>query len=175
MPFISRRFRRPKAQLEIKLEEATPPSETSGGVVRLQVTLLPLEAFRVRGGSLELALLTTRFAPTALDGYHEYTSERIYHTATLGQTIHAVADEMLRYPVTLRLPGVPPPDSRPARRQWQARARFEIDGYRGLWAARVLRDVSPLKGGAPTVDGSGFLPLYEFGGNGSHSRQSPSH
>ena len=159
MPSLPRRFRRPQAELRIELSEPTPPDELSGGVVRLRITLLPQEPFRIRCGRLELALLTTRFTRTTLDGYYEYTSERVYQTGVLCETVAAHPRKSLLHSAELRLPDAPPPDSRPARRQWQARARFEVEGYRELWAARTLRDVSPRQGGAPVVDGSGFLPL----------------
>ena len=162
---LPRRFRRPRAELRVGLSEPTPPDEYSCGVARLQATLLPLEPFRVRCGRLELALLTTLFSRTALDGYHEHSSERVYQTVLLCKDYQARKDESLLFHADLRLPDAPHHESRPARRQWQARARIEIYGYRELWATRVLCDVSPPKGGAPTVDGSGFLPLYEFGGN----------
>ena len=152
--------------MRLELSDPTPPDEHSGGVVRLQVTLLPLTSFRVRCGRLELSLLTTRFSPTALDGYLEHTSEKVYQTAVLCEKAAAHPGDVLLYSAELRLPQTPPPDSRPVRLHWQARARFEMDGYRELWAARILSDVSPRQGGAPVVDGSGFLPLYEFGADG---------
>ena len=158
MPPILRRFRRPKAELGVGLSELTPPEDNSGGVVRVQVILSPGESFLVRRGRLELSLLTTLFSPTALDGYHENTSSKLYQTVTLCQNVDARAGEALVHSAELRLPEAPPPDSRPARREWQAKARFDIDGYRELWAGRVLRDVSPRQGGAPVVDGAGFLP-----------------
>ncbi len=162
---LPRRFRRPRAELRIELSEPTPPDGYSGGVARLEATLLPLEPFRVRCARLELALLTTLFSRTALDGYHEHSSEKVYQTALLCEDFQARKDEPLFIHADLRLPDAPRHESRPARRQWQAKARIETYGYRELLAARVLCDVSPPKGGAPTVDGSGFLPLYEFGGN----------
>ena len=161
MPWLPRRFRRLKAELRIQPDESTPPDEHSGGVVRLQVKLLPLEPFRIRSGRLELALLTTRFSRTALDGYHEHTAEKVFHTAVLCESAAAYPGEVLSYPAALLLPDAPPPDSRPTRRQWQARARFEADGYRPLQATRILRDADR-QPGAPVVDGRGFLPLYEF-------------
>lgn len=75
-----------------------------------------------------------------MDGYHEHTSARLYRAE-------------------LHLPAAPPPDSRPARREWQAEARFEVDGFRELRTARILRDVSPPHGGPPVVDGRDFLPI----------------
>ena len=167
MPRLPRRFRRPKAELRLELDESTPPELESGGVVRLQVNLLPLELFQIRCGRLELALLTTRFSPTLLDGYHEHTAEKILQTTLLCETTAARPGKVLPYSASLRLPYAPPAsaDSRPARQQWQARARFDTDGYRELQAARLLPATNSQTDAAPTVDGHGFLPLYEFRAN----------
>ena len=161
MPGLPRRFRRLRAELRIELDESTPPDLASGGVLRLRVELLPMEPFRVRCGRLELALLTTRFSRTALDGYLEYTSEEVFQTAVLCERTEAYQGKALLYSADLLLPYPPPAptDSRPIRRQWQARARFEADGYRELQATRFLLDGSPRQGGAPAVDGRGFLPI----------------
>jgi len=169
MPRLPRRLRRPQAGLLIELSKDTPPEHESGGVARLQVSLLPLESFRIQCGRLELALLTTLFSRTALDGYHEHTAERTFQTAVLCESTLAYPGKALLYSADLLLSHNPPipPDSRPTRRQWQARARFEADGYRELQATRVLLDASPRQGGAPVVDGSGFLPLYEFRTDGN--------
>ena len=169
MPRLPRRLRRPQAGLLIELSKDTPPEHESGGVARLQVSLLPLESFRIQCGRLELALLTTLFSRTALDGYHEHTAERTFQTAVLCESTLAYPGKALLYSADLLLPHNPPipPDSRPTQRQWQARARFEADGYRELQATRVLLDASPRQGGAPVVDGSGFLPLYEFRRDGN--------
>ena len=130
----------------------------------MQVSLLPLESFRIQCGRLELVLLTTLFSRTALDGYLEHTSEEVFHTAVLCENTAASPGKALLYSADLLLPDKPPmsPDSRPTRRQWQARARFEAGGYRELQATFVLLDPSPQQDGSPVVDGSGFLPLYEF-------------
>ena len=150
--------------MRIELNESTPPGCSSGGVVRLQVKLLPLEPFQIRSGRLELALLTTRFSRTALDGYLEHTSEKVFRTAFLCESTATYPGKALMYSADLLLPNKPPipPDFRPTRQQWQARARFEADGYRELERSRFLLDASPRQGGSPVVDGSGFLPLYEF-------------
>lgn len=154
------RFRRPRAELRIEGEDSTPPDNSTGGVVRLRVELLPLEQLRVGSAWLELALLTTHFARTVLDGYHEHTSETVYQTFSICENVQAQAGAELFYHVDMRLPDVPPYDgSRPARRQWQVRARMVVDGHRPLLAERILRDVSPQGSGAPVVDGRGFLPL----------------
>ena len=114
----------------------------------------------MRSGRLELALLTTHFAPTVLDGYHEYTSEKRYQTIPLCENAAANPCDALLYCAELRLPSdTPPPDPRPTRRQWQARARFAVDGRRDLWTVQLLRDASPRQGDPPIVDGRGFLPL----------------
>ena len=164
MPGLPRRFRRPRAELRMDPNEPTPPEAKSGGVLRLQVELLPMEPFRVSCGRLELALLTTRFSRTVLDGYLEYTSEEVFQTAVLCGSAVASPGKALLYSAGLPLPYPPPAptDSRPMRRQWQARARFEIEGYRELRETRFLPDESLRQGGAPVVDGRGFLPLYEF-------------
>ena len=159
MPSLPRRFRRPRAELRMELSEPTPPDFVSGGVLHLRIELLPMEPFRVRCGRLELALLTTRFSRTVLDGYHEHTSEAVYETVLLCEDIATGPGDPLLYFPALRPPVAPTPDSRPTRRIWQARARFEVDGHRGLWAARALLDATPRHGGAPVVDGRGFLPL----------------
>jgi hypothetical protein len=161
MPQLPRRLRRPRSELRIELSKDTPPEFSPGGVAQLLVRLSPLERFRVRCGRLELALLTTRFSRTALDGYHEYTAEEIFQTAVLCESTLAYPGKALLYSADLLLPdNLPiPPDSRPTQRQWQARARFEADGYRELQATRVLLDASPQQGGVPVVDGRGFLPF----------------
>ena len=161
MPQLPRRLRRPRAELRIESSKNTPPDSCSGGVVRLLVKLLPLEPFQIRSGRLELALLTTRFSRTTLDGYFEHTSEKVYRSTVLCENTAAYPGKALLYSADLLLPHNPPmlPDSRPTRRQWQAKARFEADGYRELQATCVLLDVSPAEGIAPpVVDGRGFLP-----------------
>lgn len=161
-PPIPHRFRRPKARLRLEplRSDAFHPELVEGCLIRLQITLLPIEPFRVRSGHLELALLTTHFAPTVLDGYHEHTSEKLRQTIPLCENAAANPGDALLYYAELRLPpDAPPPDSRPTRRQWQARARFAVNGYRDLWTVHLLRDISPPQGGPPIVDGRGFLPL----------------
>ena len=164
MPRLPRRLRRPQAELRIELSEETPPEFSPGGVVRLKVNLLPLEPFQIPCGRLELALLTTHFSRTALDGYHEHTAEKVFQTTVLCENTAAYPGKALLYSAGILLPYAAPAstDSRPTRRQWQARARFEADGYRELQATRALLDASPRQGGTPVVDGTGFLPLYEF-------------
>ena len=163
MPRLPRRLRRPRAELRLEFSKDTPPEQESGGVC-LEVGLLPLEPFQIRCGRLELALLTTHFSRTALDGYHEHTAEKVFQTAVLCENTAAYPGKALLYSADLLLPYPPPTriDSRPTRRQWRARARFKADGYRELQATRFLLDASPQQGGTPVVDGTGFLPLYEF-------------
>ena len=163
MPQLPRRLRRPQAEMRIAVSKNTPPDHESG-VARLQVSLLPLESFRIQCGRLELTLLTTLFSRTALDGYLEHTSEKVFRTAVLCRNTVAYPGETLLYSADLLLPHKPriPPDSRPTRRQWQARARVEADGYRELQATCILLDAGVEQNGSPVVDGSGFLPLYEF-------------
>ncbi len=158
-PRIPRRFRRPKADLRLDPEPPASPELVEGQLVRLQVKLLPLEPFQIRRGRLYLSLLTTRFAPTVLDGYHEHTSEKVYQTAILCENTAAHTGNPLLYSAELYLPDTPPPDSRPVRQQWQAKAKFEIAGYRPLQAARPLHNATPQPSNAPIVDGRGFLPL----------------
>ena len=128
----------------------------------LQVSLLPKESFVVRSGRLELSLLTTHFSRTVLDGYHEHTSEKTCEVVSLCQRATVNPRKALKFSAQLVLGAALSTDSRPARLQWQAKVYFEIDRYRDLYAAHLLHCVSPRQGGTPVVDGSGFLPLYEF-------------
>ena len=164
MTLLPRRFRRPRAELRITADRQAPPDSPAGGAAHLRVELLSLESFRVRRGRVELELLTTRFSRTVLDGYLEHTSGEVYWTATLCENVPATPAGLLLYSCSLLLPVAPPPDALPARQEWQARARFEVEGRRELQAARTLPDASPRRLCAPVVDGAGFLPLYEFRG-----------
>jgi hypothetical protein len=159
---IPRRLRRPKAELRIESSTTTPPGKRPGGVMRLTVSLWPQEPFFVKSGRLELALLTTRFSRTALDGYHEHMSEEIWQTIPLCKNASVQPGVSLVHSTQVRLPDSPAAESRPVRMQWQVKARFEVAGHRELRASLVLRDASPCQGGGPVVDGSGYLPLYEF-------------
>ena len=94
-----------------------------------------------------------------LDGYHEHTSERVYQTALLCETTAARPGVALLYSASLFLPDAPIPDDRPLRQQWQARARFEVDGYRELRATRLLPGPGTGEAQSPVVDGRGFLPF----------------
>ena len=168
MLLIPRRFRRPDAELRIDSTKQTPPDEHSGGVVCLRVSLIPRESFVVRRGWLELSLLATHFSRTVLDGYHEHTSKRTCTVVGLceGTTVNPGATQT--YFARVALPRELSTDSRPTRLEWQAKANLEIARFRDLCAVRLLHGVSPRQGGAPVVDGSGFLPLYEFRGEEKH-------
>ena len=151
----------PRADLLIEKSDKSPPDEYIGGVA-LTITLWPREPFTVRRGRLELVLSTTQFSRTTLDGFREHTSERVWGTVELFDNAPAQPGVALVKLTELLLPEAPTPDSRPVRMQWRARVRFDIAGFREFSAALSLRDVTPHEGGAPTVDGAGFLPLYEF-------------
>ena len=162
MPGILDRFRPPRAELRIDSSTVTPPDDHSGGVVRLTAILVPQQPLKIRSGRLELVLLTTRFSPTALDGYHEHTSESVRHTVILCYDAEVQPCSPQGYSAELHLPKTPASDSRPVRMQWQAKATFEVEGHRVITATLTLRDVNPPQNGPPVIDGTGFLPLYEF-------------
>ena len=155
------RFRGARAEVRIESRMETPPDEHSGGVVRLAVTLNAKHPVRIRRGLLQLALLSTHFSRTTLDGYLEHTSKDVLQTFVLCENTVLQPGIPLTYPVHSRLPEASLRDSRPVRMQWQAEARFKASG-REFGASRIVCDVSPAKGGAPVVDGTGFLPLYKF-------------
>lgn len=162
MPPILDRFRAARAQVRIEPNVETPPGKLSGSVVRLTVTLTARQSIKVSSGILDLALLTTRFARTALDGYFEHTTRDVRQTCVLWNSVAVRPGIPLARTVEVHLPGVAADDTRPVRLQWQARARFAVAGYRELLADRTICDASPAEAGAPVVDGAGFLPLYEF-------------
>jgi len=160
MPRLPRRLRRPQAGLLIEAETAKPPDESSGGLARVTVTLRPEEPLQVSCGRLELALLTTRFSRTVLDGYQEHTFEEVWRTIALYEPASVRPGIPLVSSAEVLLPQRQGRDSRPVRMQWQAKAHIEVAGHRDLLATRVLLDVSPAEGIAPpVVDGRGFLPL----------------
>ena len=142
----------------------TPPDEHSGGVVRVTVILKTRQPVNIRTGQLELALVTTHFSRTTLDGYHEHSSEDVRQSLLLCERISVQPGTPHVFSVTFTSPGSGPEprpsDSRPVRMQWQVKARFVAEGQREIRASAILRDVSPAYGGAPVVDGTGFLPLY---------------
>ena len=162
MPHLPRRFRRPRAELRVGLSEPTPPDEHSGSVVRLVVTLVPEESFRIRDVRLEMVLSATWFSRTALDGFFEHTSEQVWQSVILWEDASAESGITQAYSMEFSVPSAPQNDSRPVRMQWHAKARLDAAGYRELSSSLLIRDVTPQKGRAPVVDGSGFLPLYEF-------------
>ena len=156
------RFRADRAEVRIESTMKAPPGELSGGVALVSVTLTARQSLMVLDGRLELALLTTRFSRTALDGYFEHTSREVRRTLPLCGDAAVRPGVPLVRSLEIHLPPVAIADSRPARVQWQVRARFAARNHRELAASVLLCDVSPAQGGAPVVDGSGFLPLYEF-------------
>ena len=157
--------RSPRATLRIETKDEPPSAENAGGGVLVTLTLTPEETFVVKRSLLELVLSTTHFSRTVLDGYREHTTEEAWQTIELCRNVQARPGETLAYSATLRIPELPASCSIPVipvRRQWRVQARIESQGRRGFSAAVGLRNVNPPHGGAPTVDGAGFLPLYEF-------------
>ncbi len=170
MPFLPRRLRRPKAELTIDASVQTPPEIPSGGVVRIRITLLPRESFTIRRGWAELSLVTTRFSRTVLDGYHEHSSEALCRTVELCGHTKAQPGIESSFSAELNLSCEGPQDTRPSRLQWVARVRFENYGYREIRGAKDLRTLGLPGSGGPVVDGTGFLPLYEFSTDETSSR-----
>ena len=162
MAIVPRRLRRPGAELRIESQKITPPDETSGGVVCLRVSLLPLEPFDVSSARLELSSLTTRYSRTTLDGYLEHTSRELHHAADLSGFPVAEPGVVMVRLVELVLPRHSISESRPAKLQWLAEVRFAIARRRDLHASLLLPVSGTPSEGAPVVDGRGFLPLYEF-------------
>ena len=113
-------------------------------------------------GWLELQLATTRFSRTTLDGYREHTTEERWQTIELCENVPVRPGQSYVYSTTLHIPESPPPHSRPVKMRWQAKAGIEPQGRREFSATAGIRDVTLPQGGAPAVDGRGFLPLYEF-------------
>jgi hypothetical protein len=162
MPGIFDRFRHTSAELRIDSENILPPDEHSGGVVRLTALLVPEQPLTIRCGRLELVLLTTRFSRTALDGYHEHTSACVRQTVILCKDAAVQPCAPKGYSAEVQLPKATAPDSRPVRMQWQAKATFEVEGHRDVTATLTFREMNPPQNGPPVIDGTGFLPLYEF-------------
>ena len=152
----------PRATLRIEAKDEPPSAENAGGGVLVALTLTPEETFVVKRSLLELVLSTTHFSRTVLDGYREHTTEEAWQTIELCRNVQARQGETLAYSATLRIPELPVSCSLPVKRRWRVQARIEPQGRRGFSAASDLRDMSPVRGGAPVVDGTGFLPLYEF-------------
>ena len=124
----------------------------------MRIAILPHEPFSVKGGRLELALLTTHFSPTVLDGYQEHTQERVFCSMVVPLESAFGPGSILFHTERLRLPDAPSSDPRPARRELQATVRFDVEGFRQLRATRILRNVGLWPSHAPVVDGRGFLP-----------------
>ena len=162
LPHLLGRFRTGKAEVGIVSSVSAPPDELSGGVACLTVTLVPKESFRIRTGRLELVLLATRFSRTTLDGYYEHTSRDVRRACLLWEDVAVQPGVPLERTVRIPLPEPPAADTTPVRLQWEVRARFAAAGYREFGASLVLGDASVAGGAAPVVDGTGFLPLYEF-------------
>lgn len=159
---MPRRLRRAKAELTIEAECITSPDLSSGGVMRVSVLLLPGESFMINRGWLELSLITTRFSRTVLDGYLEHSTEKFLRTVELCDQTGSRPGEELVFYATVPMPQEVLPEAGPVRLQWKVQARFDVKGRREIRAATSF---SPLgRGGdqGPVVDGTGFLPLYEF-------------
>ncbi len=156
------RFGHPKAEVRIEARKEPPLGKSASGGVNLTITMWPLESFLLRRAWLELALRTTRFSRTTLDGYREHTLEEVWQTFELCENATAQPGVPFTYPVELRLPENPSFEPRPARMLWMAKARFQAEGHREFSASKGLGDVKQPHGGPPVVDGTGFLPLYEF-------------
>ena len=159
---MPRRLRRAKAELTIEAECKAPPDERSGGGVLVCVLLLPCESFTINRGWLELSLVTTRFSRTVLDGYLEHSTEKLFRTIELCGQAKSRPGKELVFCATVPVPQEVLPEAGPVRLQWKVQARFDVKGRREIRAATSF---SPLgRGGdqSPVVDGTGFLPLYEF-------------
>jgi hypothetical protein len=152
-------FRRPRASLELK---AAPSPAPSSGAVTVRVWLTPQEPFQIRRGCVALIYTETCFSPTALDGYHEHTSEMVYWAGDIAESVQAHPGATLEYGVELQLPAQPPPrrESRPARLAWQVRASFHLRGFRDIHQTHHLADLTPRDSGVPEVDGRKQMP-YE--------------
>ena len=158
MPYLPRRLRLPRAEVRIELEKPSPPESSYGGELQLRIELLPFESFSIETVRTDLALLTTRFSRTVLDGYQEHTQELVLQSAVFFKKVTTHPGDILLHAEELRLPAEPEGDARPARRELQATVRFKVCGHRELRATRILRDLIPSQGDAPVVDGRGFLP-----------------
>ena len=162
MTLLPRRLRRAKAELTIEVECEAPPDESSGVVVLVSVLLLPGESFTTNRGWLELSMITTRFSRTVLDGYLEHSTEKLFRTIELcGQTESHPGKELEFY-ATVPMPQKALPEAGPVRLQWKVQARFDVKGRREIRAATYLSLPGPADDQGPVVDGTGFLPLYEF-------------
>ena len=162
MPLLPRRLRRAKAELTIKAECKTPPDEKSGGVALVRVLLLPGESFTINRGWLELSMITTRFSRTVLDGYLEHSTEKLFRAIEIcGHKESRPGKELVFY-AKVPIPQGVMPEAEPVRLQWKVQARFDVKGRREIRAATSLSPLGPVGDQVPVVDGTGFLPLYEF-------------
>jgi hypothetical protein len=152
-------FRRPRASLELQV---APSPASPDGAVTVRVHLTPHEPFQIRRGCVALIYTETCYSPTALDGYHEHTSERVYVTEAIAENVRAQPGVTLEYGVELQVPAQPPPrrESRPARLAWQVRASFHLRGFRDIHQTYHLADLTPRDSGVPEVDGRRQMP-YE--------------
>ena len=126
--------------------------------MQLRIEPLPCESCFIETVRIDLALLTTRFSQTVLDGYQEHTQERVLQSAVFSRKVTAQPGDILLHTEEQRLPAEPEGAARPARRELQATVRFKVCGYREFRATRILRDLIPSQGDIPVVDGRGFLP-----------------
>ena len=156
------RFGQPRADVRIEAIKEPPPGILPGGGILVSVALRPQEPFLLRRAWLELVLKTTRFSRTTLDGYREHTSEQVWQTVELCGKLAAQPRLPLIWSAELHLPDDPSFESRPTRISWMAKARFQAEGHREFSASKGIRDITPGHSGPPIVDGTGFLPLYEF-------------
>ena len=152
----------PRATLRIETQDEPPSAENADGGVLVTLTLTPEETFVVKRSFLELVLSTTHFSRTVLDGYREHKTEEVWQTVELFREIEVSPGDSLVHSMLLRIPEAPALHTRPARVRWQVKARFEPEGRREFSATTSLRDATLPQSGAPVVDGTGFLPLYEF-------------
>ncbi len=152
----------PRATLRIETQDEPPSAENAGGGVLVTVVLVPEEPFLLRRGRLYLELATTHFSRTVLDGYREHKIEEVWQTVELFREIEVSPGNSLVHSTLLRIPETPTLHSRPARMRWQVKARFEPEVRREFSATTSLHDVALPEDGMPVVDGTGFLPLYEF-------------
>lgn len=145
----------------------TAPLADGGIALQVTATLQPKDDFVLRAAWLFLELATTHYSRTVLDGYREHTTGEVWQSVALFRDRPAVPDVALARTVILTIPFVPAAPTRFAKRWWRARASIEPRRRRGLSSVvsleKVTEHITP-PGGAPVVDGTGFLPLYEFRG-----------
>ena len=116
----------------------------------------------INRGWLELWIITTRFSRTVLDGYLEHSMEKLYRTVELCCQRESRPGKELVFYASVPMPQEVPPEAGPVRLRWKVQARFDMKGHREVRAATFLSPLGPASGQGPVVDGTGFLPLYEF-------------